>query len=108
MNYGFDFANYGQERDRVATESELEMFETICSVLGREDLELVRKSDDYVSVVVGDWDLARIKFTPRAKWIVLPVLESGSKKHRIQEPGDVAEFADLIRQSLEHIEKYSG
>lgn len=99
----FNFANYGQERERIATETELEIFEIIKSVTGRDDLQLVRKSPDYVTALLGDWDLARFKYTTRAKWIVLPVIEAGSKKHRFNTPGDVAAFADQLKASVEHI-----
>lgn len=106
MSELFKIANYGQERERIATESELEIFEVIKTVTGRDDLQLVRKSDDYVTALLGDWDLARFKYTPRAKWIVLPVIEAGSKKHRFESPGDVAEYAEQLKASVEHILKY--
>ena len=101
------FSNYGQERERIATETEIEIFEIIRTLSGREDLQLVRKSDNYVSAVLGDWDLARFKYTPRAKWIMFPVVESGSVKNKISAPEDVRSFADLIAESLAHIDKYS-
>lgn len=103
MSELFKIANYGQERERIATESELEIFEVIKNVTGRDDLQLVRKSDEYVTALLGDWDLARFKYTTRAKWIVLPVIEAGSKKHRFDAPGDVAAFADQLKASVEHI-----
>lgn len=102
----FNFANYGQERERIATESEIEIFDVIKSVTGRDDLQLVRKSDDYVTALLGDWDLARFKYTPRAKWIILPVIEAKAVKHRFESPGDVAQFADELNASVEHILKY--
>ena len=98
-----NFTNYGQERERIATETELEIFEIIKSVTGRDDLQLVRKSPDYVTALLGEWDLARFKYTTRAKWIVLPVIDAGSKKHRFNSPGDVAAFADQLKASVEHI-----
>lgn len=101
------FSNYGQERERIATETEIEIFEIIRTLSGREDLQLVRKSDNYVSAVLGDWDLARFKYTPRAKWIMFPVIELGSAKNKISAPEDVRSFADLIAESLAHIDKYS-
>ena len=101
------FANYGQKRERIATETELVIFEIISALSGREDLQLVRKSDNYVSAVVGEWDLARFKYTPRAKWIMFPVVESGSAKNKISAPENVRSFADLIAESLAHIDKYS-
>ena len=101
-----NFSNYGQERERIATEAELEIFDIICSLSGDAELDLVRKSDDYITVVLGEWDLARIKYTPRAKWVIFPLAETRNKKLRIEEPGDVANFEDYIRSSLEIINKY--
>lgn len=101
----------GRERDLVCTEEERMIFEElelICADLELpEPLRLVRVSDAYVSAKIGDWDLARIKYTPRAKWIVLPVLEAGAVKHPIEAPEDVNSFSDLIFESVEHIKKYS-
>ena len=62
------FANYGQERDVNATDEELKIFEALKEATGR-DLRLVRKSDSYVTAALGEWDLARFKFTQRAKWV---------------------------------------
>ena len=108
MTEPFIFAHYGEERDRNATEHELEIFDVLRSLVDDpERLELIRKSDSYVSAVVGDWDLARFKFTSRAKWISFPIVERGSVKNRIEKPEDVAAFSDKIRDSLEHIAKYS-
>ena len=104
---GITFSNYGQERERIATETELEIFEIIRSLSGADDVDLVRKCDDYVSVVIGEWDLARIKYTPRAKWVVLPLSEYRTKKLRIESPGDVAVFSDLIQKSVETIRKFT-
>ena len=101
------FSNYGQERERIATESELEIFDLLRSMANRDSLELVRKSDNYVSAVLGDWDFARFKYTPRAKWISFPSIEAASVKHRIKDPSDVSDLADLVTQSLALIDKYS-
>jgi len=102
------FANYGEKRERIATESELEIYVLLCNMTGRDDFDLVRKSDNYVSMVLGDWDIARIKFTPRAKWVLFPIVESASSKHKITAPTDVSEFADLLADSIAHVEKYSN
>lgn len=108
MDTNINFAHYGEERERIATESELEVFEQIKKIVNRDDLELVRKSDNYVSAVIGMWDLARIKFTPRAKWVAFPTVEAGPPKHRISEPEDVAEFENLLWDSMKVIAKYCG
>lgn len=103
------FANYGQLRDVDATAEEMEMFETICGCIDTdhdpEQLRLVRKSDDYVTVVYGDWDIARFKFTKRAKWILIPN-ETKAPKRRIQEPSDVAVFASELSAAVAHAVKY--
>ena len=98
------FANYGQERDVNATDEELEIFETLKEATGR-DLRLVRNSDSYVTAALGEWDLARFKFTQRAKWVSFPTAEVGPPKHRINSPKDVATFKDLLTQSIEIIQK---
>ena len=99
-------SNYGQERDINATDGEVKIFETLTAATGLNDLRMVRKSDNYVSAVLGDWDFARFKYTDRAKWIMFPCVESGSTKHRIQSPSDVAAFGDLLEQSIGIINHY--
>lgn len=101
------FANYGQERDVNATDEELKIFENLKETTGR-DLRLVRKSDSYVTAVLGEWDLARFKFTQRAKWVSFPTVEVGPPKHKISHPEDAAGFTDLIAESLAVIDKYQN
>lgn len=100
------FNNYGQERERIATESEIEIFNIIRDILNRNDLELVRKSNNYVSVVLNDWDVARFKYTTRAKWINIPLVDVGSVKHKITNPDDVRVFENELIMALEHISKF--
>ncbi len=102
---GLNFANYGQERDIKTTDGELEIFKTLLDTTGL-DLRPARKSDSYVTAMFGEWDLARFKYTDRAKWIMFPCVETGSTKHRIQSPSDVAAFGDLLEQSIGIINKY--
>lgn len=99
-------ANYGQQRELVCTEEEREIFEIIKEISG-SDLMLLRRSDNYVSAVLGEWDVARIKYTNRAKWIQFPIFDRGSAKHRITSVEDVRDFADIITDSIKHIKKYS-
>lgn len=100
-----NFANYGQERDINATDEELKIFEALKELTGR-DLRLVRKSDSYVTAVLGEWDLARFKYTQRAKWVSFPTAEVGPPKHRITHPEEAVSFTDLIAESLAIIDKY--
>ena len=101
-----EFANYGQKRELNATEEEEKIFQILCEMTG-EPLELIRRSDSYVSACLGEWDLARIKYTNRAKWILFPIFDRGSAKHIIEDVNDVSAFTDLITESVEHIRKYS-
>lgn len=107
MKAEIKFANYGQERERIATESEAQIFELLKQMSGIDELRLVRKCDDYVTAMFGEWDVARIKYTPRAKWVVFPTVEKGSTKHRIESPEEVLQLDDLLQKSIEHIRKYS-
>ena len=97
-----NFANYGQTRDVNATPEELRIYELIADLVDAE-VELVRRSDSYVTAAVGDWDLARFKFTNRAKWILFPILERSNEKHKVGQPEDVLGFVDIMTESLSHI-----
>ena len=99
------FADYGQSRDINATDGELAIFKMLLEMT-EADLKPDRKSDSYLTAMLGEWDLARFKYTDRAKWIMFPCVESGSRKHRIQSPSDVAAFGDLMEQSIGIINKY--
>jgi hypothetical protein len=110
----FKFSNYGQDRDLICTEQEREIFEIIQSVceaggLDSELIQLVRKSDNYVSVVMpsskgfGEMDLARIKFTNRAKWIQLAPEFS---KVIITTPEDVSVMIEEVRNAYRFNEPY--
>lgn len=105
MEY-FKIANYGQECEIKATDEEIKIFEALREATGR-DLRLVRRSDSYVTAVLGEWDLARFKYTQRAKWIAFPTVVVGPPKHRITHPDEAVSFAELIAESLAHIDKYS-
>ena len=102
----------GKVKDLDCKPEEQEMFGILCSLfadIGRDPEELVfqRYSNDYVTAKLGEWDLARLHWGKRAKWILFPTIEISSTKHRIQAPEEIREFSDLIRKSVEHIEKYS-
>lgn len=110
----FKMAHYGEQRDLNCTEQEEEIFDIIRSVCDDENLEsdnlaLVRKSDSYVSIVMpssqgyGDMDVARIKFTSRAKWIKLA---PDFDKITIHDPEDVAEMADSVCAAYRFNEPY--
>ena len=73
-------SHYGELRDVNATDEEIEIYNILQSYVS-DPLELVRKSDSYVSVMHGDRDLARIKFTERAHWISFQIVDSMRGKY---------------------------
>lgn len=100
-----EFQNYGQERNLDATPEETEIFEIIKRITEADDLQFVRKSDNYVTAAVGPYDVARFKFISRAKWIMFPPIEIGSTKHRIKSTKEVDGFQNELMKSLEHARK---
>ena len=107
-------SNYGQERDLKCTEQEREIFDIIRSLCDDENLDsdnikLMRKSGSYVSAVMpssqgyGEMDLARIKFTDRAKWIKLA---PDFDKVTISDPEDVAKMDEDVRAAYRFNEPY--
>lgn len=100
------FSNYGQERELNATPEELKIAEWIINEYPDEGLRLVRMSDDYVTVKRGEWDIVRLKYTPRAKWLMFPTLEAKQKKHYIDNYEEIEDFEATIKDSLEIAKKY--
>ena len=96
---GFQFAHYGELRELDATEGEMEIYETVCEILDDEGLdaealELVRKSDSYLTIVLGPTDVARIKCTDRVKWILFPY--GSNEKIRISGVGAINSYASEL------------
>lgn len=106
--YTLKFAHYGETRELNATEDELTIADEIIKMLPSPDgCDIVRKSNDYITVVRGEWDVARIKYTERARWVNFPIVDRGNVKRRIEEVEDVKQFEADIIKSYEHILKYS-
>lgn len=105
---GIKFSDYGQERERIATESEIAIFDVLQELAGQNNLRLIRKSNNYVSAIFHGWDLARFKYTPRAKWIQFPLIDVGSTKRRINAPEDARAFRNEIDSSIAHIKEFSN
>lgn len=107
-------SNYGQNRAVDCTDEEQEIYDIIRSLLDDYNLEsdvlrLVRKSDSYVSAVMessgdyGEMDLARFKFTGRAKWIkICPEFS----KIALSDPEDVTEYAEELCAAYRFNELY--
>lgn len=92
----FEFAHYGEQRPLNMTDGETviaEYIKTLCPI------EIVRKSDDYITAVAEtETDVARFKFTDRAKWVLFPYLEN-NKKRRFDSLEDLNQFDDDIINS---------
>lgn len=80
-----DIVSSFDERALDLNTDEKEVAATIISTLvasgiDAPKLEVVRKSDDYATIIYhgSEWnvDIARFKFTPRAKWVSIEVPES--------------------------------
>ena len=102
---GVSIANYGQEREVNANPDENEIAEWVLNYFPSENLRLVRKSNEYVTVKRGDWDIVRIKYTERAKWLMFPILET-KKKHYIEDKSEVVDYEASIADSISHAKKY--
>ena len=103
----------GMNKDLDCEPEESEMFGILCSMyeaLGRnpEALDFERYSSNYVTVKLGEWDVARMHWGPRSKWVMFPTVEISSTKHKVTAPEDVRQFKDLLEESVEFIEKYSS
>ena len=106
-----EFGHYGEERDLVCTEEERQIYDNICrffdeNELDKSPLRFVRVSDSYVTAKYADWDLVRMKYTTRAKWLVFPVADLRAEKHRVTSPDELFDYGEAILYSVEHIRKY--
>ena len=109
-----NFSDYGQNRAVDCTDEEREIFDIIRSRLDDMNydispVKLVRKSDSYVSAVMdsgsdyGEMDLARFKYTDRAKWIkICPNFE----KIGLNSVEDVAGLSDALFAGYRFNEPY--
>lgn len=106
--------NYGQERDLVCTEEERIIFRIISRICEENNLDitplrLTRVSDNYVSAVLdsgseyGALDVARIKYTNRAKWIKFG---PEFKKSDLSRPEDVLKMAEDVVNAYRFNEPY--
>lgn len=97
-NYKLSIGGVNDYPDVEPTDGEAQMFEYIKSVCPA--VEIQRKASGYVTAVYGETDVARFKFTERAKWVMFPYLEDKSKR-RIENVEEMANFDDEIAKSFE-------
>ena len=94
----FEFSHYGEERPLNMTDGEqviAEYIKALCPV------EIVRKSDDYITAVGANHDVVRFKYTDRAKWLLFPYIENKPVKHRFESLEDLIQFDEQIKKSYE-------
>ena len=103
---GVSIANYGQERELNARPEEEEIANRVLGMFPDEKLRLVRKSNEYVTLKRGAWDIVRIKYTERAKWLMFPTIEAKKKKHYIEDVSEVEDYEASIRGSIETAKKF--
>lgn len=92
----FEFAHYGEARPLNMTDGEAviaEYIKTLCPV------EIVRKSDGYITAEALNSDIVRFKYTDRAKWLLFPYNENKPVKHRLDSLEELNQFDDDIIKS---------
>ena len=92
------FQNHGQEREPNENYAETEIFDILKDATKADDLRLVRKSSNYVTAAIGPTDVARFKFTKRAKWIQLPYVLN--EKVKLEKPDDVFYLKDDLIKAV--------
>ena len=100
---GIQFAHYGEERSIDATEEEQKIFEVILDMFPDEKIVMVRKSSNYVTAVCHGMDIARFKFTKKAKWIQLPYVLKD--KVKLTEPDDVRQIRPDLERAIDESKK---
>lgn len=79
------------------TDGEQKIFDYIKALC---PVELTRKASEYVTAVYNETDVARFKFTERAKWVLFPYLENNKKRY-IEKIEDLSAFKDDIIKSYD-------
>lgn len=100
------FADYGQLKELNCTDEEMIIYDILRSVTGADDLECVRRTDKYVSAAIGETDVARFKFTPRARWILFPY--ESNEKIKIATPEDVRGHSEEARKAVATARQING
>lgn len=110
----FKIANYGQLRTVNATDAEKEfaayVFDQIRAAgMDPDPLQLVRRSDSYVTLANGVNDYIRFKVTDRAKWFMFALSDRGGTKRRFQDAQNIdADFAGEYKKFAEFCTKYGN
>lgn len=104
--FSVNIAGVNDYPDTDPTDGEQKIFDYIKALC---PVELTRKASGYVTAVYGETDVARFKFTDKAKWVVFPYLEN-KKKRYIEKIEDLSAFKEDIIKSYDEavkIEEYN-
>lgn len=97
-------SHYGEERELDCTDGEIAIFEHLCKLYPGKNIRLVRVSKDYVTAKYRAFDLARFKWTDRAKWIMFPTYEFKAKRNYITSVSDIDAYKNILDASIENVE----
>lgn len=97
----FSTAHYGEERELNATDGEMEIAEHILQMffesgINTDEFRLIRVSDSYLTLKYNCNDIARFKWSDRAKWIQLPYAADDSGKRYIESINEISEMRTLL------------
>lgn len=98
VTYSLNFQG-AEKYDVDATENDLKIFEHIKNLC--PTVRLTRKTPAYLTVCEGEFDVVRFKYTDRAKWLNISLLDTGNVKRRFESLEDLAQFDEDIIKSYE-------
>lgn len=83
MRIGYDFLKNEiiKDEEKAHVQSEKEAVDIIMNDLGISNYEVVKNSDDYTTLVYRDYDLFRIKYMPKSRWISIIIFPSMRKEY---------------------------
>lgn len=74
-----------EERENPNYDAELEVLNKWVNLFNdrytTNEFKIVQKATDYTTLVLRDYDFLRLKYSPRAKWIKLPMFNDMIKKY---------------------------
>ena len=72
-------------KERKINQSEIDLLNKIATDIGISDFEIVNNTEDYTTLKYKEYDLVRLKYTDKAKWISL-FLTKDDKSSNIDNP----------------------
>lgn len=86
MNIGYDFINNEVIKNNKAINLEeekiLDLFlNELSNTYNKNDFKIIANSDDYLTLQYKEIDIARVKYTERAKWVSILMTNECSKEN---------------------------